>query len=445
MSEDPKKNNIQIKKKKHLIPDETIEFKFGMQPDDQSENDSDEPIRKKNSSPKPRRDPSERRRRRRTFIIIGIVAACAIGVILWLAIPNSGKNYYDNNMSGIPQETIEAHEGFPLSISGTTVSGGNFHAVEKELVYVSDTSVVRLNQKAGEVYNRSHSFYHPIVRSGGDYTMVYNVGSAGYRVDNKRETVHNETTEDVIMAGDVAENGKYAVVTETKGYPSYLTVYMADGSPQYTYRFANCYVIDVALNEDGSVAAVAGLSASEGEMVSELYLLDTHQEEPVAVAQFENTMLMAVDYCDGRALAVGDNLVASLDGGGSKQQYEYGSRKISAYTFEGDRALVALSPYDSSTASRLEVLNSKAEEIAGQDYDGVVTAVSLYGDTMAAFCNGKIHAFSVNAVRNFHGKEGERQSAFKEMEADNDTRAIALADESSLYILGISSIGFEDF
>ena len=34
------------------IPDETIEFKFGMQPYDQSENDSDEPIRKKNPNRK---------------------------------------------------------------------------------------------------------------------------------------------------------------------------------------------------------------------------------------------------------------------------------------------------------------------------------------------------------------------------------------------------------
>ena len=275
--------------------------------------------------------------------------------------------------------------------------------------------------------------------------MVYNVGSTGYRVDNAGDTQRNETTEDVIMAGDVAENGKYAVVTETKGYPSYLTVYLEDGSPQYTYRFANCYVIDVALSEDGNSVAVAGLSAAEGQMVSELYLLDTHQEEPQAVAQFENTMLLQVEYCDGRALAVGDTLTVSMDSGGNKTQFEYGNRKLSAFTFHDNRALVALAPYDSSTASRLEVLTNKAEEYAGQDFDGVVTGVSLYGDTMAALSGDTVYAYSVNAVRNFHGKEGERQSSFHEIEVDNDTRAIALADESALYILGISQVQYEDF
>lgn len=429
------------KKRNHLISDKTIQEKYGVSEDGGPENDPEE-----KRTAKEEKDPKMQKKRRTTYIIIGIVTACAVALILWLAIPNSGRSNYDNNMSGLITNALEEREGFPASISGTNVTAGNFHTMEKELVYVSDTSVVRLNQKAEAVYERSHSYYHPISQISGEYLMVYNVGSNGFRIDNKKETIRNDEAANTIMAADVAENGRYAVVTETKGYPSYLEVYLEDGTLQYKYSFSNCYVTDISLSKDGSHAAVIGVSANEGELISQVYLFDFNNETPLAIAEFSGTLLMDVEYCsDGRALAVGDNLIGSVTDNGEKTEYSYGNMQLAAYDFNENRALVALSPYDSVTSSKMVVVNSKGEEVAVQNCSETMTSVSLYGDTMAALSGQKVYSYSVNAARNYRGEEGTSQEPFHVTEAANDTKAIALADESAVYMLGISQVRFEDY
>ena len=387
-----------------------------------------------------------RKRRRKTYMIVAIVSLCAIGLILWLAIPHSGSSPYENNASGIVQEGLEVHEGFPVSINGTSVAGGNFYVIDGQVGYVSDTSIVRLSEHANPVYERSHSFYHPITQVSGEYLLVYNVGSNGFRIDNQKETIRNETLDYIIMAADVAENGKYALVTEMKGYPSHMEVFQEDGSVQYRYSFSNCYVADVSLSSDGNRAAVIGVTATEGELVSELYFFDFNDETPLAIVQYPGTMLLDVEFCsDGRALAIGDNLVTSVSNDGEKIDYPYGDLRLADFDFNNNRALLALSPYDSTSASKLLVFNSKGEEAAVRDCQEVMSSVSLYGDTMAALSGSNVYSYSVNAVRNFRGEEGEQQAAFHVTETSNDAKAIALADESSVYILGISEVSFEDY
>lgn len=387
-----------------------------------------------------------KRKHRITLIFVLAICLLAAGLILWLTIPHSGASRYDNNMSGLGEDVMGVRDGYPAAISGTEVTSGNFFSTDRQVLYVSDTSIVRLKDKAKEVYNRSHSFYHPIGRKAGDYVLVYNVGSAGYQIENSGGNVRTETAEASIMAADVAENGKYAIVTETKGYPSYLQVYKPDGSLQYTYSFANCYVTDIALSGDGSHAAVIGVTANEGALISEVYLLNFSSETPETVNRFEGTMLLEAEYCGGRALVVGDNLVASVASNGEQTQFEYGDRKLAAYDFDGERVVVALSPYDISSKGHLTVLNNKAEEICTRACKESFIDVSLYGDTMALLSNDAVYSYSVNAVRNFHSDdEDAQQDAFHVTEASTDAKAVALADESAVYILGISEIRYEDY
>lgn len=432
------------KHEKHLFgSDETIMQKYGVGRDEESEDDTEKGDPEARP-PKPK-DEKSRKKRRKMYIIIAIITALAIALILWLAIPNSGSSNYDNNMSGLMDDVMEVQEGYPAALSGTSVTTGNFFTMEKQLVYVSDTSIIRLNDKAEPVYERSHSYYHPIVKTSGENLIIYNVGSTGFRIDNKSETVRSEDAANIIMAADVAENGRYALVTETKGYPSLLEVYKEDGSLQYKYSFSNCYVSDISLSADGTRAAVVGVTASEGELVSQVYLLDFNSETPLAIADCSGTLLMAVEYVDNRALAVGDDCAVSVNDGGEVLTYDYEGMKLAAFDYNENRLLVALSPHDSASKGKLAVLNSKAEPHAVRNCIETMYDVSLYGDTMAALSDNVVYSYSVNAVRHFNSDNGEDQAAFHTTEAANDTKAIALADESSVFMLGISEVRFEDY
>lgn len=437
-------NAKEQKHEKHLFgSDETIMQKYGVSRDEESEDDTD--VGDPEARPPKPKDEKSRKKRRRMYIIIAVITALAIALILWLAIPNSGASNYDNNMSGLVDDVMEVKEGYPATLSGTSVTSGNFFTMQKQVVYISDTSIVRLNEKADPVYERNHSFYHPIVKSSGENLMIYNVGSTDFRIDNKSDTIRNEDAANVIMAADVAENGRYALVTETKGYPSLLEVYKEDGSLQYKYSFSNCYVSDISLSADGTKAAIVGVTATEGELVSQVYLLDFNSETPMAIADCTGTLLMAVEYVDGRALAVGDDCAVSVNDHGEVTTYDYAGMKLAAFDYNENRLLVALSPHDSASKGKLTVLNSKAELHAERNCTETIYDVSLYGDTMAALTDNAVHSYSVNAVRNFNNENGEEQAVFHTTEAANDTKAIALADESSMFMLGISEIRFEDY
>ena len=143
---------------------------------------------------------------------------------------------------------------------------------------------------------------------------------------------------------------------------------------------------------------------------------------------------------------MGDNKVVSVNESGEKNEYDYGNRKLSAYDYNGSRLLVGLAPYDSASSNQLVVLSSKAEEFALQPCTGTMLDVSLRGDTMAVLADEQVSSYSVNAARNFRGdSEDDAPEAFNVTPASNDTNAIALANESAVYLLGISEVQYVDY
>ncbi len=428
-----------VRHKKHLIPDETIEIKYGLLPDSESENDtSDGLMPPPGKKLKKQIDPETKRRRRNTFIAIGIVIVIAILLILWLAIPNSGNSGYENNSDGTGESSQSARvEGYPLLINGTGVTKGNFFAQEKGMLYVSDTSVISADEKGKVLFNRSHSFYHPVSDHAGEYVLVFNEGSTGYRIEKNSGTIQEAECENGIITGAVAENGKYALITEANGYMSYLAVYQEDGSLQYTYYFASCYAQDISLSADGTRAAVSGIMAQDGKMISVIYLFDFNSEKPVAEVNFEDTLLFDVYYCEnGNALAVGDSKTVSVRSNGESREYAYGDRKISAYDFDRDRVLLALSPYDSVTLRQLTVLNSNAEETSVHDLSGNIADASLSGSRIAVLVKNQIFTCLLSDSIGENGLDG-----WKQIEAGDDAKAIALSG-SGAYILGVSEIRY---
>ncbi|MFR1477109.1 MAG: hypothetical protein ACLSB9_16170 [Hydrogeniiclostridium mannosilyticum] len=59
--------------------------------------------------------------------------------------------------------------------------------------------------------------WQPGAKNSGDKALIYNLGGTGYQTEAYASTVRKESAEAKILAGALAANGSYALLTEGEG------------------------------------------------------------------------------------------------------------------------------------------------------------------------------------------------------------------------------------
>jgi hypothetical protein len=380
---------------------------------------------------KKRRERRESRVPRWVYKIILILILCVFSMLIWFnrynLTPSNVLEWVQNSVVG-----MGIGDGFPSKIAGSSVSKGNFQSMNKEAVVVSDTALTVLNSTAKAVVSRQHSFSRPVMKISGSRILIYNLGGKGYRVESQSKTLVKEDGQQNILAGALAVNGRYALITQADGYLGCLTAYAADGKVLFHYWFSDYYPTAVALSADGTKAAVAAVSAKDGAMTSAVYLLDFGNSKPVEpFAVYPENMLLDISYSgNGTVTAVGDRLTAVIGAGGkTKTNFDYQGLHLSAYSMDSGKTALGLTPYGSAGNGKLVVLDDTGSAAASVPFAQPVESLSLYADAMAVLSQGQVHFYSATAG-----------TLTGTCDAGSDARAIALHDETSAYILGVSEI-----
>ncbi len=373
-----------------------------------------------------------RRAPRWLYRVILILALSALAVLAWY----NRSNLTPSNVLVWVQSRIVGFgigDGFPQAVAGSSIQPGNFIVSEKNLFTASDTALTVYNSTAKELLNDQHSFGNPVLKVSGSRTLLYNLGGRSFRLDSVSGGTKQINVKQNILAGALAANGRCAILTEADGYCGQLTVYTAEGGVQSYYWFYDYYPASVALNEDGTQAAVAGVSAKNGEMVSAVYLLDLDSgkvEQPFAT--YPGNLIHAV-YWNGASTvaAVGDSGASIINASSrTKKDFDYHGERLSAFCFDAGRTALALASFGETSVSNLVVLDPGGAEIFSQKLGGSVRSVSLYGQTAAALADGEAYFCSLSSPG----------QAAKKLESGSDAKAVALRDETSAYLLGISEI-----
>lgn len=365
------------------------------------------------------------------YRIVLILLLCVAGTLGWM----NRDNLAPANVVEWAQARVVGMgvgDGFPHSIAGTSVQPQNFLSEDKNVCFVSDTSLTVLNSTAKELVSRQHSFSNPVLKMNGGRMLLYNLGGRGCQLESMNRTIQKISLNQNLIAGALARQGGYALITEADGYRGELTAYTADGREQSHYWFSDYYPTAAALSPDGSMAAVTGVNTENGVIQSALYLLDlsnSKAQKPLAV--YDGNMLF--DICwngDTAVTAFGDQAAVLVDAGSrSKIECSYGGKQLTAYCASADLTVLGLSSYAGSEDSGLVILNRSGEKILSPSLQGTVRSVSIFGSAAAALCGSKIYFYTSSPA----GAAGSR-------DAGDDAKAVALRDETSAYVLGVSEI-----
>ena len=202
---------------------------------------------------------SEKKKPRVSKLLYRIIAALLIAVVLLIILENKDNLTPENIGNWIRTKAVGFGfgDGYPAELTGSTALAGNFGAADGNLYVVSDTALTVLNGSAKEMFSARHSYNDPAVSEASGRYLLYNAGGTGYRVETSSGTEISGTSDSSITTGVICDSGKFALAVQPSGYASELRVYNKNGSLQYKYSFADSYITAVALNTDGTRAAVA--------------------------------------------------------------------------------------------------------------------------------------------------------------------------------------------
>lgn len=370
------------------------------------------------------------------YRVILILLVAVAGLLVWF----NRDNLSPGNISGWIQSKVVGMgvgDGYPAALSnGRSVARGNFFSLEKNAVVISDTSLTVLNSTAKELARRQHSFSNPVGKAWGQRVLIYNLGGTGYQVESISKEGNRRIADANIVAGAISGNGRVALATESPGYLSRMTVYKENEKAFYTYDFSEYYVTHIALNRSGTKAAVAGVTAKNGGLVSAVYLFDFSNPKPTVQLTYQENMVLSLDYGqNGAIVAVGDRLTSVISENGNKTDYSYGTQSFVDSAVENGRTALVLAPYENAPTASLILLDSQGKQAASLPLGQSADSVSLYGDTAAVL-------LADNEIRAYSASGGVEKGV---CDSGEDARAIALRDESSVYILGFSEIRMARF
>lgn len=321
-------------------------------------------------------------------------------------------------------------DGFPVALTGSSVSQENFTAHGGNAVALSDTALTVLGPSGQEVFSQRHSFNQPVLREAGGCYLLYNQGSTGYMVVSGLELALEDSTRQDILAGAVAPNGRFALATRGEDGASDLTVYLETGEVQFTYSFAQDYITALALSADGSQGLVCTARSQGGELISKVSVFRFDQPDPVAAYESPGNLLIGASWGDnGMLYALGDeSLLRAKAPDFSFSEYGYEGRSPTAFRFEGGRACLSISAYEHAGPSILLVFRDGGDpvEIAAPDR---VQDLSVYGGTVGALVGQELILYDAST-----GSELARA------DAGVDAQAVALSSESAAYALGVSEV-----
>lgn len=364
--------------------------------------------------------------------VLLIVFVCVIFLLIILnwdnLSPENISRFIQYDLLGISQG-----DGYPSSINGNEVTDGNFALMdEKTPVYVSDTSIVLLNDNAGQRQNLGNAFANPILHTSRDYSLVFNAGGTGVRIFSHSDELYNMSLKNKIFCADISESGTFAVVTQTDDYLARLTVYTKDKKEKYTYAFADYYINNISINPSGTRAIVSGISAQKGSLISAVYILDFSQEAYIAKYELPDNAIYAVKlFNNDNAVAIGKNESYFFDiENNEKKVISYDSKMITNYDLSVNRGIaLSLAKYPDGRDCDILTISTDGKTTSNISTEIKVDSISTADNTVAVSSGNDIYLYNKES-----GKLVDQKKC------DQTLKKIAIANDSTVYALGSTEI-----
>ena len=292
------------------------------------------------------------RRMRRTMLLVALVAAA---VIYLTGLVNTSVMLLED-MADTVRIALMPEQGFPQQTGAGAVYqaetlGGSF-------VVLGEKGCTVFSNGGGRLNTVGTGYAHPALAAGGNSFVLYNRSGSELRVESRTRELYTRQTEGHIYLCALSDRGELAVVTDDVRKLALLTIYDANRNELLTWSTTTAEGVPLRMDfsPDGTQLAIAAVTAQDGQMVTNLYLLNLRAGEPQLLASEPGSTPLALTWCSNdRLLAVCDTHAALYGSDGSAQgRYDFGGQDVAALSAEGGGLAVLFGSGPSSTALLLD-------------------------------------------------------------------------------------------
>lgn len=212
-------------------------------------------------------------------------------------------------------------------------------------------------------------YARPAISVGAHRFVIYNRSGTELRVESRAQTLYTKTCESGILLCEMARGGNLAVVTGHSRYVAELTVYspLMESLLVWDMIEAEGTPVRLAFSSDGRRLAMATLTASEGRLVSNLYLLNTKKEGETLLATVYDAVPMGLEWrSSGELLLLYDDHAAvySASTGEETARYEFDNAALTGWSAQSKSTALL---FRSGGASRLVLLDETLTPVADRN------------------------------------------------------------------------------
>lgn len=291
------------------------------------------------------------RRIRRTVIIVAVLtilvlfATGAVGSSIARA-----KDLVDTAVialapaAGWPQQTGITDPDAVAQMSGSFVEMGGDSCV------VYSLGGTRLN-------SIQSGYARPAIAAGKTRFVLYNRSGNQLQVESRTRNLYTKTTDDPIYLCAVADAGQVAVVTQDPNSVARLTVYSAAMAQQLSWNLTSEQGVPLrmAFAPDSRRIAVAAVTATTGQVTTNLYVLGLRQGEPVSIGSGDGVPQWLGWLSKDRVLVLYQNRAVLYDAnGGERGSYDFGGSSLVSVSAAKEGAALLLENGQLCTAVLLD-------------------------------------------------------------------------------------------
>lgn len=329
-----------------------------------------------------------------------IAAAAAVIVVLKVCEIDFSKLFSSENNSSY-SASADDEKGFPYKLD----AGDNtvLSVVGNKIAILSDSSYTVVDTSdAEELINDEHGYANPMIKISGGYSVIFDQGSTSYRLDNQKETIYENSTENDILCADVADTGTVAVATASGAQKSRIQVFAKSFSEKMNYEIKGGYVTSVAIDDRGKNVAFVVMNSENAAIKSTLYTMNVNDTEPKAHIDYSGSAVLDIHFVSGYLYVVGSDfvsVVASLEK--ETVVFEKGSINTLAYCYNpADYLVIAYSDYAGAASSRLSYVKQNGKVKTTVNVDAEIKDVSASGNEMSALTSNEAVSYRLS-----NGKE----------------------------------------
>ena len=273
----------------------------------------------------------------------------------------------------------------------------NDYAAQRNLFLVGSESALFLyDDKGGQISLAQSAMPNPVLDVSDKLIVCHGVGNSGLLVlDRHGNTLLSQTVTGTLLDLDLSPDDCIAYVTAEKGYKSVATVMDRDRQEIYKWYSSSQYLNLCAISKKAEYLAVAQLGVTDGVFRTNVTLLRTDREDPIASLELGNQVLWDLFFLGDRLCAVGQDEITFINPDGSvENRFPLSGLYLDDFARGDDFLVLAVNQNKAGSKVDLVVLTKTGEEKSREYLGAQVRSLSVCGKYIAVLTDGNVTVYS---------------------------------------------------